>query len=271
MFQIERQEKILKYINERQTVRTQELSDLFEISPVTIRSDINDLARRGLIIKSHGGAMSVQKRINLEIPSGVRSMQNVEAKEEIASVAADLVNDGDVIILDSGSTTLELAKRIKSRGVTVITNDIKIGTTLADIGSVTLIMTGGTLLPSVYTLVGPETIDFFKRFRVNKLFLGCDAIDFEWGVSNRTLEETATKMAMIRAAREVIAVADSSKFNRQVFVHLCGISDIHTLITDKLEAEEREKLEQFGVRVLLPDKGRHRRADAHSPQIEQGE
>ena len=265
MFQIERQEKILQYINERQTVRTQELSELFEISPVTIRSDINDLARRGLIIKSHGGAMSVQKRINLEIPSVVRSQQNVEAKEEIASVAASLISDDDVIILDSGSTTLEVAKRITSRGVTVITNDIKIGVMLADMGNVTLIMTGGSLLSSVYTLVGPETNDFFKRFRVNKLFLGCDAIDFDWGISNRTLEETATKIAMIRAAREVIAVVDSSKFNRQVFVHLCGIGEVHTLITEKLEPEEREKLEQFGVRVMTPDKGRHRRTEAHNP------
>jgi len=127
MFQIERQEKILQYINEKQTVRTQELSDLFDMSLVTIRSDINDLARRGLIIKSHGGAMSVQRRMNLEIPSVIRSQQNVEVKQEIASIAADLIEDDDVIILDSGSTTLEIAKRIKSRGVTAITNDLKIG------------------------------------------------------------------------------------------------------------------------------------------------
>lgn len=266
MFQIERQEKILKYINEHQTVRTQALSELFDTSPVTIRSDIADLARRGLIIKSHGGAMSVQKRINLEIPSGVRSQQNVEAKEEIAAVAAELISDDDVIILDSGSTTLELAKRIKRRGVTVITNDLKIGMTLADMGNVSLIMTGGSLLQNVYTLVGPEANDFFKRFRVNKLFLGCDAIDFDWGISNRTLEETATKLAMIRAAREVIAVADSSKFNRQVFVHLCGIASVNALITEKLEPEEREKLEQAGVRTLTPDKGKHRKAEPHNPQ-----
>jgi len=268
MFQIERQEKILKFINEKQSARTQELSELLGISPVTIRSDISDLARRGLIIKSHGGAMSVQKRINLEIPSVVRSQQNVEAKEEIAAVAAGLISDDDVIILDSGSTTLEVAKRIRSRGVTVITNDLKIGMTLADMGSVSLIMTGGSRLSNVYTLVGSEANEFFKRFRVNKLFLGCDAIDFEWGISNRTLEETATKLSMIRSSREVIAVADRSKFHRQVFVHLCGIGDIHTLITDRLEPEEREKLEQYGVRALTPDRGRHRKAEAHSPQIE---
>ncbi len=260
MFRIERQEKIVQYINEKQTVRTQELSEMFDMSPVTIRSDIDDLARRGLIIKNHGGAMSVQRRMNLEIPSVIRSQQNIEAKQEIAFIAADMIEDDDVIILDSGSTTLEIAKRIKSRGVTVITNDLKIGMTLADKGSISLIMAGGTLLSSVYALVGSETIEFFNRVRVNKLFLGCDAVDFEWGVSNRTLQEVSTKTAMMSAAREVIAMADSSKFHRQVFAHLCDLTDLDMLITEKLEPEEKEKLDQLGLRVLTPDKGRHRKA-----------
>ena len=265
MFQLERQEKILQFINQRQTVRTQELCEMFDVSPVTIRSDINDLARRALIIKSRGGAMSVQRWTHLELPSDVRSQQNKEAKQKIATIAAGLIQDNEVIILDSGSTTLEIARRIKSRGVTVITNDLKIGITLADRGNVSLIMAGGSLLSSVHALVGSETIEFFDRIKVNKLFLGCDAIDFDWGVSNRTLQEVSTKLAMIRAAREIIAVADHSKFNRQVFMHLCDMSDIHTFITDKLELEEQEKLDQLGVRVLVAEKGRHRRPEPPNP------
>jgi len=143
--------------------------------------------------------------------------------------------------------------------------------TLADKGNVSLIMTGGSLLSSVYTLVGSETIDFFSRLKVNKLFLGCDAIDFDWGVSNRTLQEVSTKAAMILASREVIAVADRSKFNRQVFVHLCNMNELDVLITDRLEPEEREKLDQLGLRVLMSEKGRHKKAEPPAQTVEQEE
>ena len=254
MFQIERQEKILQVINQRQTVRTQELCELFHMSPVTIRADINDLARRGLVIKNHGGAMSVQRRMNLEIPSGVRSQQNVESKQGIASLAVDLIEDDDVIILDSGSTTLEIARRIKSRGVTVITNDLKIALLLAEQSNVSVFMTSGSILPSVHVAVGSEAIQFFDRTKVSKLFLGCDAIDLDWGISCRTLDAMSTKRSMLRAAQEVLAVADYSKFHRQVFMRMCDMGDIQTLITDKLEPEEHKRLEQLGVRVIIAEK-----------------
>lgn len=257
MFQIERQEKILSYINEKQKVSTKELSDRFEMSAVTIRSDINDLARRGLIVKSHGGALSVQSLISLEIPSVRKFQQNVEGKQEIAALAVELIRDDDVIILDAGSTTLEVAKRIRSNHVTVITNDLKVSVALAENENVTLLVTGGQLIPSVYTLAGADTINYFNRIKVNRLFLGCDAFDFTWGISNRTMEEIAVKQAMIHAAREVIVVADHSKFDRQVFAHLCDLKSIHVLITDRIDTDRRETLEQRGIRVMTPDAHRH--------------
>jgi len=131
VFRIERQEKVLNYINENKTVKTQELAKAFGASLVTIRNDINELANRGLIIKTHGGAVCCQHRSNMEIPSVIRFQENIVSKQAIAALAADLIEDGDVIILDSGSTTLEIANRIKGKNITVITDDIKIGITLA--------------------------------------------------------------------------------------------------------------------------------------------
>lgn len=250
MFRIERQEKILNYINEHKTVKTQELAQAFSASLVTIRNDINDLANRGLIIKTHGGAVCCQHRSNMEIPSVIRFQENIVSKQAIAVIAAELIEEGDVIILDSGSTTLEIANRIKGKNLTVITDDLKIGMTLAEQSGISLIMTGGTLLPSVYTLVGAQAISFFNAIKVRKLFLGCDAIDFSWGISNRTMEEIQVKRAMMSAAQEVIAVADCSKFNRQVFAHLCNIDELDMLITDRIAPSEREQLESAGVRVL---------------------
>ena len=259
LFRIERQEKVLHYINEKQTVKTQELAKVFKTSLVPIRNDINELATRGLVIKTHGGAVCRQHSPNTEIPSVIHFQENIESKQAIASLAADMIADGDVIMLDAGSTTYEIAGRIKAKGVTVITNDLKIGITLAERGDVSLIMTGGSLLPSVYTLVGTEAIDFINCIKVKKLFLGCDAIDFTWGISNRTMEEVHVKNAMIQAAHEVIAVADCSKFNRQVFARLCGLERINTLITDRIDAEARERLENFGVRVLTASPARHKK------------
>ena len=267
MFQIERQEKILLYINEKQKVSTRELSETFDVSAVTIRADINDLARRGLIIKSHGGALSVQSLISLEIPSVRKFQQNVEGKQEIAALAVELIRDDDVIILDSGSTTLKVAKRIRSSRVTVITNDLKVSVALAENENVTLLVTGGQLIPSVYTLAGADTIQYFSRIKVNRLFLGCDAFDFTWGISNRTMEEVAIKQAMINAAREVIVVADHSKFDHQVFVHLCDLQSVNVLITDRIDPDKRELLEQRGIRVITPDAPHHGKTK-ETPQVQ---
>ncbi len=254
MFQLERQEKILEVVNTRRTVRTKDLCEMFDTSPVTIRNDIHELALRGLLIKSHGGAMSMQDRINLEIPSGKKSHQNIELKRKIGRVASTFIEPNDLIILDSGSTTLEIAKQIKQKNVTVITNDIQIGMALAENRNVNLVITGGCLKPSVHTLMGADTVEFFRRIRVDKLFLGCDAIDVHWGISNRTLEEVAIKRAMMTASRSVIAVADSSKVGRQVFAHLCGPHDINTLIIDSMDPQNMLALEKGGVHVVLAGK-----------------
>ena len=126
MFQLERKERILKYINEHKTVTTKQLCDEFGMTPVTIRSDINSLAQSGLVVKIHGGAMSAEHRLNIEIPISQKMQQNVEKKRKIAQCAAALINHGDMIILDSGSTTLEIARMSTADAVTVITNDVLI-------------------------------------------------------------------------------------------------------------------------------------------------
>ena len=189
MFRIERQQEILNYVNEHQTAKNQEMARYFHTCLATIRNDINELALRGLLVMTHGGAVCLQHSSNKEIPSIVRFQQNIESKQAIASIAANMVEDGDVIILDSGSTTHEIATRLKASNVTVVTNDLRIALTLAEQGNANVIVAGGTLMASVYTLVGSETIDFLKNIKVHKLFLGCDAIDFNSGITNRTFDD----------------------------------------------------------------------------------
>jgi len=252
MFLEERQIKMLEYINAKKKVSTKELSEEFKTSVVTIRKDINDLAKKGLVINVHGGVLALSDKLTLEIPSYAKAKQHIQEKKIIGKLAASMIEDNDVIILDSGSTTFEVGDAIGLKKVTVITNDIKIGYSLANKPNVTLVIPGGTVEHNLYTLCGIETINFIKNIRADKLFLGCDAIDFINGITNRTLLEVGAKRAMIDVSKFVIAVADSSKHDKEVFAHLCRLDEIDVLATDFISDPDRKLAEDAGVEVMTP-------------------
>ena len=253
MFQIERQEQIINYINQAQKANTNELAKKFNVSAVTIRRDIDMLAADGRIIKTHGGAVAVTQSLKAEIPYSLKAEHNQDAKRRIGVTAAKYINDGDIIILDSGSTTLEIAKNISQKNVTVVTDDIKIAMELSCKENITVIVCGGTLSDPVYTLTGNNATDFFSRLHVNKTFLGCDAVDLDFGVSNRTYEEVDIKSAMIQAADEIIMVTDNSKLDKKVFCHLCDISAINKLIINTIDERNRRGFTEKGVEIVLTD------------------
>ncbi len=254
MFQIERQEKILQYVNQRKRVYNAELCEKFDTSVVTIRNDLNELAKKDLLVKTFGGAIALEERLNMEIPYQTKYKKNMESKRKIAQIAASLIEDNDVIILDSGSTTLEIAKSLGNRALTVITNDLQVGLIVATHPKVKLIIPGGTVMHPVYTLLGQDTVRFFERIEVNKLFLGIDALHFEDGITNRTLDEVDLKRTMMRASKQVIGCADSSKFGQKVFAKLCGPSEIDILITEKINKKDAASMSNLGVKVITPDK-----------------
>ncbi|MEA4888601.1 MAG: DeoR/GlpR family DNA-binding transcription regulator [Clostridiaceae bacterium] len=251
MFQIERQEKLLQHINRHKKAEIQELSRLYGVSKVTIRRDIDELAAKGLILKTHGGALSLKTNLSFEIPFDAKSETNVDAKRRIGQWAAGLVESGDIIILDSGSTTLEIARHLPPSAITVLTNDLKIAMELARKKPIQLIVAGGSLKESVYTLTGSRTVEFFRSVHANKTFLGCDAVDLSFGVSNRTLEEVAVKQAMLAAADEIIMVTDASKLHSKVFCRLCDIKAIGKLVIDRIDEPARASFEQAGVDVIV--------------------
>ncbi len=262
MLQIERRQGIVNYVNAHKNVSTAELSRVLRTSAVTIRADIKALAREGLIEKTYGGAASIQDRMNVEIPYQAKVKMNVREKQIIAAEAVKRIQPGDTILLDSGSTTLEIARRIIAPEVTVITNDVLIAKTLIDIGKVQVYLTGGKHLDHVYALHGSDTESYLSRIHVAKLFMGCDAMCLEWGISNRTMEEVATKKAMMKASDWCAAVADSSKIGKRVFSHLCDIGEVDEIITDdsfyQCTASEREQLATMGVRLTVCSAGQTR-------------
>lgn len=253
MFQIERQLKIVEYVNKKKKANVSELGKYFKVSNVTVRKDLEELSQKGLIMKTRGGAVSVYNSFSEEIPFNKKYLMNTNEKKRIGAKSAELVDDGDVIILDAGSTTLEVAKQILTKKVTVITNDLKIALELCRSGTITLIVAGGIADKSVYTMTGSETEAFLSRIHVNKTFLGADAIDIAYGITNRTLPEVAIKKAMIKAADEVIVVTDHTKTDKKVFAFLCTMNEIDTLITDSIDDSAKKQLEEIGVRVIIAE------------------
>ena len=250
MNQVERKEYILRYLEEHKNLRVRLLAAELDVSEVTLRNDLIALEAAGLIVRTHGGAALTSGMQGTELPSLRKIYQNTEEKKRIGVAAASLIRNNEIVILDSGSTTLEIARNIRGINVTVITNDVQIAMVLAGKPNIKLFMPGGEVMSSVYTLVGNNTTDYFKALSVDKVFLGCDAIDLESGITNRTFREVAVKQAMMKAAKETIVVVDQSKFGKQVFVKICPLEELNCVITGTVPDNYRPKLRDSGVRLI---------------------
>jgi len=229
----ERRTQILKRLNESRYVQVSELADEFDVTTVTIRRDLDEMESDGLCIRKRGGAIRVNPGVTLEMPYNIKRHEMVGEKERIAQQALNLIEDGDTIILDSGSTTYSLALLLNTRTrLTVVTNDLKIALKLSENPQIQLICTGGNARTSVYSLEGSIAESFIKDIKVDKTFLGADAIHPDGVISNVNMEEVAIKRAMIKSADLNFLLADSSKFEKSGFFKVCELSDVDFLITD---------------------------------------
>jgi DeoR family transcriptional regulator, aga operon transcriptional repressor len=223
------------------------------VSAATIRRDLELLESEGKCIRKRGGAVPSGGGTTLEIPYDVKRLKNIEEKRRIARAAADLVVDGDAIILDAGSTIYELAHLLSARKhLTVVTNDLKIALILSSNPGITLIVAGGIVRPNVYSMMGNQVISFLRTLKVDKTFLGADAIHEDGVISNVILEEVEVKKAMLAAARTKIVLADSSKFQITGFCQVAELSTIDQLITGKeITPQTRELVEKMVVNPLF--------------------
>lgn len=229
----ERRRKILELLDKQKRATVDELVARFRVSAVTIRGDLDALARAGSLIRSHGGAL---KRLDeQDLPIAVKATLHHGEKVRIAHAAAQLIRDGETIILDSGTTTAEIARQLKSlklKSLTVITNGLNIAMELASVSHIRVIMIGGILRQMSYSTVGPQAEQMLRGLYADRLFLGVDGLDLEMGLSTPDVHEAQLNALMIKVAREVTAVADSSKFFRRTLSSIAGLQDIHRIITD---------------------------------------
>jgi DeoR/GlpR family transcriptional regulator of sugar metabolism len=238
----DRRKWIYKKVTTEGKVEIDQLSEELDVSPMTIRRDLDQLEGSGQIIRVHGGAVAAKSLIT-ETPFTTKESRYIVEKRVIAQKALGFIKEGQTILLDSGTTTRELAKLLATwRNLTVITNDIKIASELVD-SKLKVIVTGGELQQEVGALFGPQTHYLLKQIHVDLFFLGAHAIDLNEGVTSPTFEKSFVKQLMINAAAKTWLVADSSKLNQKAFSKVCDLKELNGFITDdSLSDEDRQKL-----------------------------
>jgi len=251
IFQEERLEKMMALLEKENRLVTNDLPAMFNTTSVTIRKDLIILEKRGLLKRTHGGAIKVNK-LYPGLALTEKEKINLDEKLRIAKQASKLISEGDTIILDSGSTTSLLAKEIKHmHRLTVITNAINIANELLQ-SDIEVILIGGSLLKETSTLVGPIADDSLRMLSAAKLFIGVDGIDFERGLTTPNIQEAKTSRVMMEISSEIILVVDSSKFGRRSLGVISQVKDIDIIITTKkLSDAEQKSFSNDGIDVFM--------------------
>jgi DeoR family transcriptional regulator of aga operon len=248
----ERRQHILELIQRQGRVLVGELSRGLQISQITIRKDLDHLQAKGLIQRSHGGALRIQSSALVDPSLQEKQKHNLPEKKRIAAAAIKLVDEGQCILLDSGTTTTVIAQGLKQfKQLTIITNAVNIAAELAGT-DFDVILVGGTLRKNSFSLVGPLAEDNLQEMHADILFLGVDGFDPEVGITTPNFLESRVNRAMVKAARQVVAVCDSSKFSRRSLSRIVPPGAIHHVITDRnLPHEIAEALRAQSIKVTL--------------------
>jgi DeoR family transcriptional regulator of aga operon len=253
---VDRRMFILKKLEEDEQVNVSELSQKFNVSEVTIRKDLRHLESKNILIRSRGGAMK-QGLVNTDLSIYDRRKQNIKLKETIGRAAAGLISDGETILLDTGTTIMELAKNLpKKIDITVITNSVDITFRLAEYPNIRVIMPGGILRRNSLALVGEEAAQSFRNYYCDKYFLSADGIDVKTGMMTMNIEEASLAKLNILNSKKVIALIDSSKFQHKGIRAIAPLKEIDMLITDSgIPSDTLKAIKQLGVDVLVVESG----------------
>ena len=251
-FANQRREKILAMIREDGQAKVAELSRIFKVTEVTIRQDLERLEQEGLIRREHGGAILNQTRNDYGELQLV-NQQNMAAKQAIAAEAVKLIHDGDTIILDSGSTTTEIAKLLVGfHNLQVITNALNIAMILGKESGISLNVTGGEFKSPTLSLTGDKAAQYFDGIHADKLFLATAGISLKAGLTYPSLSDLVVKKAMIDAADTVFLVADSTKIGKSAFASLGALSMVDTIITDShITQADKNLFNEFDVKYII--------------------
>ena len=230
-----------------------QLSREFNVSEVTIRNDLEHLERKNLLVRARGGAIHTENHVGIDQRITEKHKIHAAEKAAIGKLASSLINDGETIIIDSGTTTAEIVKHLDGiKHLNVVTNALNIANLLAAHPAVNVIIPGGYLRQNAMSLVGPLAEKNLRNFFVDKVFLSTDGFDTKQGIFTPNIDEAHLNGIMIEIAKEVILVTDSSKFKRKSLAFICGLDKIKKVVTDNgIDSDYKKRLEEEGIEVLV--------------------
>ena len=248
----DRQHQILQLLERQQRLSVNEICATFEVSEATARRDLESLASQNRLQRVHGGAI-VLTQAPPEQPILQRQNEQTDEKVRIGQAAAALVQPGETVFLGSGTTILEAARALRGRrDLTVLTNSLLVVNALAGAEGITIICLGGMLRESEFSFIGHITEQALAEVRADKALIGTRAISLEHGLTHEYLPETMTDRAILKSAKEIIVLADHTKFGRAATVLLAPLESIHTIVTDlETPREFLNAVQARGLQVVL--------------------
>ncbi|SFI76088.1 transcriptional regulator, DeoR family [Paenibacillus sp. UNC496MF] len=262
MIAVQRRNKIKEMLLQEHSVKVADLVKEFRVSEETIRRDLQQLEKEGMVQKNYGGAIltdDYQQSLASVLPVQQRKFQYYEEKEAIGKLAASLVGEGQIVVLDSGSTTWCMARHLKEiPNLVLVTNGMNVAEECSQNEAASIFVLGGKLVTKSMSLVGPQAVGELNTYSAHSTFLGTSGIALGKGFTSSDLYEAEVKRAMIKAGSRIVILADHSKFERQALVSFAGFQDVDALITSDLtDPGLLREIEAFGVQVMVcPVKGK---------------
>lgn len=254
MLSLERQEEILKIVNKNKSVMVEELASELFVSGATIRRDLRQMEKAGLLKRSHGGAIAF--RSSGEEPAlAIREQENVSAKKSIALLAIKLIKNGNSLFLDSSSSTgyiIPLLNNLKFLSVTTI--GLKNALLLSQTNNIKIYIAGGQIQNHSNSITGSDTIDYISRFHTDIAIVSCSGVDINAGFTDADIEQTKLKRQMKLNSKKLIMLCDSTKFNKTFMCSDFSFNEIDYLITDKIPPKEYlEVIEKTDCKLIYPE------------------
>jgi DeoR/GlpR family transcriptional regulator of sugar metabolism len=249
---IERQEIIFGMLKEQKRIRLADISAAFGVSTATARRDLDVLESQGKLQRVHGGAI-LSRKAPPEMAVTLRQLEQAEEKQRIGRAAAQMIGDGETVFISSGTTALEVARQlVERRSLTVITNSLPVLNLFNTNPNIAVICLGGNFRHSEASYIGHLTEKNLEEVRAEKVIFGIRALSLEDGLTNDYMAETTTDRNILKIGREVIIVADHTKFDRVSTAFVAPLSAIHTVVTDDQTSPEiLEGLRAKGIRVVV--------------------
>lgn len=248
----QRREKIIELLKEDGSAKVVDLAKLFKVTEVTIRQDLEKLEKEELVLREHGGVFL--KNVEAQVRTfSLANQDNMDKKERIAAKCLELIESGDSIILDSGSTTTEIAKKLRGiKSLRVITNALNIAVMLGAEPGIEVIMTGGEFKPPTLSLTGQKAADFFRGLNVQKLFLATAGLSLKSGLTYPSISDIVVKKAMIEAAETTYLVADSTKIGKTAFASMGALSLVHYIVIDDgVDEKHKQVFKDHDIQLII--------------------